>query len=67
MLLRENFNVNVLYDSLEWDETTDCYIEVRYMVTPLTTAICNGHIPCTILLIAAGADVNLQTAKDLLP
>ena len=70
-LLSRGFNMNVRYiarkTTYQGDPQTGCYVEVRYMETPLIAAVTNGHQNCVNLLIVAGADVNFPGSVGLAP
>ena len=69
VLLQQKFNVNMKYyagdSKYEIDPRTGRYLEIRFMETPLTTAVSHGQHGCTNLLLATGADVNCADSHGL--
>ena len=70
-LITRNFNMNIRFaageTSYQEDPVTGRYVEVRYMVTPLTACVSNGRQNCVNLLLAAGADINFSDSLGLTP
>ena len=70
-LITKGFNMNIKYVAGETtyseDPATGRYVEVRYMETPLTACVANGHQSCVNLLLAAGTDVNFPDSLGLTP